>query len=152
MIQSPHSSPNRTPTKPNSLLSQVSPIAFNTIYPFQAQPNHQAGEVFRDVLSIVDITVTQGFCSCWLGRRTRRWGIVCKRTGLRRVEAPLAGMLAVIVRLDRKRGEVEGQRLQTTGKKHPNQKRRKGFGDAKTLSVADISGCISCRSEHSSTH
>jgi hypothetical protein len=47
----------------------------------------------KDVLSMVDMTVTQGFCSFWLGRRTRRWLMVFRRSGFNRVEMlPLGAM------------------------------------------------------------
>lgn len=49
----------------------------------------------EDVLSIDDMTVTHGFCSCWVfGRLTRRNLMVSKRIGLSLVETlPLGGIL-----------------------------------------------------------
>lgn len=41
--------------------------------------------------------VSQGFLSVLFGRRTRRWSIVCRRMGFRRV-VPLGGILTVVMR------------------------------------------------------
>lgn len=41
-----------------------------------------------------DMTVTQEFCSFWFGRRIRRWLILLRRNGLRRVDMePLGAMM-----------------------------------------------------------
>lgn len=51
-------------------------------------------EAGMNILSIDDMIVTHGFCSCWFGRRTRRWLMVLRRSGFSRVETlPLGAMV-----------------------------------------------------------
>jgi hypothetical protein len=65
-------------------------------------------EIRADVLSIEDMIVTQGFCSCWLGRRTRRWWIVFNRSGLSRVETlPLGAIMGEAKSRGWQRGSVQ---------------------------------------------